>query len=213
MFRLHVITALMLISPLSAARLSAAGAQADSPEAAVKQWFAALKKNDRRAYDSVVVSSGLANNLFDFAVAAESFKAKMIKAYGEVGWRNFQDAEGARITLAYHDMNVEQLKFDVEGDTAKGSLADGEKLLHMIRKKGRWQVDLETSFDSELKKGGMTAKSFGEAMGKMVKIIRDNESKIGGDITVDQLDKEMGAAFFAALAAAGAEPTISLRQN
>jgi hypothetical protein len=173
---------------------------------------AALKNKDRQAYDSVVVPSGFADSLFEFAVAAERFKKKMIEAQGEVGWRNFQDSEGARITLAYHDLIMEQIKFETDGDTAKGRTPEGDEALHMVRKNGRWHFDLEASYSADPTNAGMTAQSFSEALGKMAKIIREYETKIG-DTTVDELDKEMGEAFFAALLSAGAKPKVTIHPS
>ena len=182
-----------------------------SPEAVAGQFVAALKKPDRKAYDAAVESSGLADVLFDFAIAAEAFKTKMLKAYGEEGWRNFQDSEGARITLRYNDANLEQLKFAIDGDVATATLPEGGGSLLMTRKDGRWKVDLEKSIEADAKEGDMNAKSLTEAFKGMVKTIREYEGKIGEGTTVDQLDKDMGAAFFAALLSAGAKPKVSVQ--
>lgn len=184
---------------------------AETPDAAARQFVEALKERDRKAYAAVMLPGALADNVFEFAVAAERFKEKMIKAYGEVGWKNFQDSEGARITLAYNEMNLDDLEFKTEGDRATGSLPEDGEVLHVARKEGRWFIDLDATFDANGKEGGMTAKSFGKALAGMTEAIRDGEKKIGEGTTVDQLDKEMGAAFLATLVSAGAKPKVSIQ--
>lgn len=216
MYRTHLSAAFVVVLAadvaIPLASTVAAEPGADSPEAAAEQFVEALKKKDRKAYSSVVVSSKLGDSLFDFAVAGDRFKQKMIKAYGDVGWRKFQDSEGANIKLSYNEMKLDELEFNIEGDTATGRLSkeDGEPL-KLVRQKGRWQVDLEKSFASGAPGAeGMSANSFAEALAKMAKIIREHEDKIGDDTSVDELDKQMGAAFLGALMSAGAKPTVTV---
>ena len=214
MYRTHLsaafVVVLLAVAALPWGSIARGEPNADTPKAAAEQFLEALKKKDRKAYSAVVVSGDLAKHLFDFAVAAERFKEKMIKAYGEVGWRNFQDSEGANIKLSYNEMKLDQIEFEVEGDTAKGRTSkDDNEPLHMVRQNGRWQVDLDASFTSGTPKG-MTAESFAKAMGQMAKIIGEYEDKIGDDTSVDELDKEMGAAFLGALMSAGAKPTVTV---
>jgi hypothetical protein len=163
---------------------------AKSPQAAATKFIDSLKSRDRKAYDAVVVPGGLANGVVEIVVAAESFKKKMIKAYGEEGWRNFQDSEGASITLAFQDLNPAEMKFTTQKDSAKGRLPEGEEVLRLIAKQGRWYIDLDSSFDATSKQGGLTAKSLAKAFAGMVKTIRRYEPKIGDGLTVDSSTKK-----------------------
>jgi hypothetical protein len=187
---------------------------AASPEAAVEAFLGALKKQDRKAYEAVVVQSDLAGSVFEFTVAANGFKQRMIEAYGEVGWRKFQSEEGARIRLNYNDPKFEKLEFVKEADKARAQIpGDDSELLQVVRKDGRWYVDLEASLGLESEEGSIPADGMAKALAKMTKTIVTYEAKIGDDMTVEQLDKEMGAAFFAALLSAGAKPGVRIKVN
>ena len=215
MFRPFAIVGLAVVSLLSLASIGAAeskgGAKADTPEGAARQFLEALAEQDKQAYEASTVQGDLAKNVFRFATAAESFKKKMLAAYGEVGWKNFQDDGGARIRLSYNDLKVSDLEFETEGDTAKASSAeDDEIVLRLVRKDGIWLVDLEKSLESQTQNGGLTSKSLGEAFGSMAKTMQTYEAKIGEGTTVDELDKAMGAEFLSALLEAGAKPKISV---
>jgi|GEM_PF-5457855 len=215
MSRPFAIVCLAVLCLVSAGSLhgeeSKPAARPESPEAATQLFLDSLNKQDQKAFEVSVIQDDLAKSVFHFAKAAESFKKKMIAAYGEVGWKNFQDADGARVSLSYHDLKVDDLKFETEGDTAKAKgREDDELALCLVRKDGAWQVDLNQSLESQSDDNGLSAKGLADAFSSMAKTMRSYESKVGEGTSVDQLDKEMGAEFLSALLGAGAKPKISI---
>ena len=132
----------------------------------------------------------------------------MIEAYGEAGWRNFQDPSGARIVLAYIDPAWNDAKFTVEGDKATAKLAGAGEELHLVRQMGAWRVDLDSGFSAGAQGTDMKPESLGIALTKMSKIARNYVAKIGDGTTVDEIDQAMGQEFFNVILSVWDKPAV-----
>jgi len=196
------LTAMMMGALLAACAGGACGCGGGSdgqstPEGVVRKMTTAVVEMDKEDFVACLTGTPTemraANAFMDFLVAGKEFKEAMIEAYGEKAWADFQDPRGARLTTEVTDNRGElhKVKYDVKGDTAVCTFPEGSQRIHLVRKDGRWYVQVR---DIITAKGPLEkATEFWE---KTAAFIRRSKARIGKPgVTAESLDDEMGRGF------------------
>jgi hypothetical protein len=167
-----------------------------TPAAAARRWATCMLEFDKSGYMECLTGSKAeltaAEAFMDYLCALKDFKDAVIKAYGERGWRAFEQAGGAKLSLELAD-NRQQLakaQWKVSGDSAEGRLPGESQVLHLTRKSGRWHIhakDILTGGAGDLEK-------FASTWSRLGGLLREKKRRIGkAGVTAESLDKELGA--------------------
>jgi hypothetical protein len=124
-----------------------------------------------------------------FARAGQEFREAFVEEYGARAWEEFQDSEGAQITLTFEgdpaevDRKIAAAEFDVQGDICTCRY-QGEAI-KLTRKKGKWYFQARDIVPVDVSKT--------EQLMAIAGVIRKHKARIGKpSVAAEQLDQEMG---------------------
>jgi len=170
--------------------------QPNTPRESVRAFGAALAEFDYEAIRPHVVGDDLdlefLRAFFEHGNTAFELKAKIIEAYGEEGWEQFNDNEGTRLSLV-RNRNLDRfdgVRYEFDGDRAIGTMPNESQKLHLERKNGRWSVRLRETMglpEDELRRQIVELRADTAAF-------RAALARVGKDgVTPDVLDAEIAA--------------------
>jgi hypothetical protein len=180
-----------------------------NPNELIERLVRSMSSNDSKLFVSCFCGTAdqmkYVLGLADFISATHTFKEKFIHAYGEDGWRDFQNPEKAPKgpssswqadwsfkEVSPHDIvsTIQGTHVHVDGELAYFSLPNENVEVMAIRKNSMWCVAAETFLPP-----GADINLATEYMDKMTSMVRRFETVIGmGNISVEDIDYEMGRA-------------------
>ena len=193
---------------------------ADSPKAAVERFVEGVAEGDRAKISSAILAKPeeqqYIDAVLDFAAAGQEFRKKMLDAYGEDGWQQFQDAQHARLTLNVKadKSTLDQMTIETQGDDAATATYEGETI-KLTRKDGRWYIDAGQMLNTD---PGQDPAKTAAVMGKMAAVVRKHMADIGKPgMTAETIDQNMGPEIVSVLMAAeegaGVKTEIKVEQK
>lgn len=122
-----------------------------------------------------------------FMVKGTEFKNKVISAYGEQGWKEFNEAPGFEISVSLEFPDFREFRIEIEGDSAKVWKPENvEETMLLKRIEGEWKIDADTSFLG-------AEDSVADVFNRLVDAIKAYMPRIGEPgVTPASLSKAMG---------------------
>lgn len=173
---------------------SGGGNGAETPQAAFQTFIEALKTGNKQEFLSIAQTSEtsrpVAEAIVEFAGALAEFHRKIKAAYGEEALKLFHGEEGDPFG-PFEDYDVSQLHVEQEGDRATATVPNEKEPLDMVRKDGRWYVDLTQMLAPEdREQAEQIATQFRETAAAYHKVIPD----IGQpQVTAEDIQKKLAA--------------------